>query len=218
MRALVLANGPLGEGAPARLAARLAAQEFGLVVAADGGARHGETLGVSIDVVVGDLDSISPGLLEELERGGVEVLRFPSRKDEIDLELALQEARARGAKQALVVGALGARWDQTLANVMLSLSPELEGLEVILLEGLQSVRTLRGPGTLRVDAATGSTLSLIPLEGAAHGIRTRGLEYPLDGESVPFSTPRGVSNVVTSSCSCTSTTAILSRMLAAIMK
>lgn len=195
MKALVLANGPLGE--PSR--ARRASQGAAIVVAADGGAGHAELLGVSIDLVVGDLDSIDPDLLGRLEREGIEVQRFPERKDEIDLELALLEARARGATEATVLGALGARWDQTLANVMLALSPKLAGLEVSYVEGSQTVCTLRGPGSLTIDAAASSTVSLIPLEGAARGLRTRGLEYPLDGDTLPFGTPRGVSNVVAES-------------------
>ena len=54
-------------------------------------------------------------------------------------------------------------------------------------------------GAREMDPEYMEKQAIIPLEGAARGVRTRGLEYPLDGDNLPFSTPRGVSNVVTSS-------------------
>ena len=194
MRALVLANGPLGARSPGF--PDLAGHE--LVVAADGGARHAGELGLALDVVVGDLDSIDPALHRELEMSGVEIHRFPARKDEIDLELALREAVRRGATEATVLGALGARWDQPLANLMLAFAPELASIALTFVEGSQVVRMLRGPVSLELDETPGSTVSLIPVGGDVSGLRSEGLDYALNGDTLPFGTPRGVSNVVVS--------------------
>ncbi len=58
-----------------------------LVVAADSGAEHAVALGWSVDVLVGDLDSIGPELAARLEAAGTRVLRHPEAKDQTDLAL-----------------------------------------------------------------------------------------------------------------------------------
>jgi thiamine pyrophosphokinase len=60
-----------------------------LVVAADGGASWLVTLLRMPDLLVGDLDSAPPALVEELEAAGVPIERHPVDKDASDLELAL---------------------------------------------------------------------------------------------------------------------------------
>ncbi len=52
---------------------------------------------------------------------------------------------------------------------------------------------MRGERTLR--GAPGELLTLVPLGGAADGVTTDGLEYPLRGETLAPGTTRGVSNV-----------------------
>ena len=63
-------------------------------IAADGGLRHALALGRLPDVLIGDLDSVTPEQLAQAEAAGVRILRYPVEKDDTDLELALlQPAR-----------------------------------------------------------------------------------------------------------------------------
>ncbi|MGQ0601251.1 MAG: hypothetical protein ACT4QE_06085, partial [Anaerolineales bacterium] len=55
---------------------------------------------------------------------------------------------------------------------------------------------LRPPGG-EARGAVGDTLSLIPLNGDAEGVTTRGLQYSLRGETLAAGPARGVSNVLT---------------------
>ncbi|GAB4223829.1 MAG: thiamine diphosphokinase [Acidobacteriota bacterium] len=192
MKVALLANGPLGDPA----AARAAVAGADLVVAADGGARHAVALGMDLDVVVGDLDSLAPGDVAALEARGVAVHRHPADKDETDLELALRLALARGARQAIVVGGLGARWDQSLATVLLAADPAFADLDLRLVEGGQEIRVLHGGRSMTLDEAPGTTVSLLPLAGPAEGVVTEGLHWPLRDEPLRFGSPRGVSNRV----------------------
>ena len=52
---------------------------------------------------------------------------------------------------------------------------------------------VRGSRTL--TGTPGDLLTLLPVHGAAEGVTTEGLEYPLRGETLPSGTSRGVSNV-----------------------
>ena len=61
------------------------------VVAADGGLHRARALGLDVEVVVGDLDSVTPEALAAAEAAGARVVRYPRAKDATDLELALDE-------------------------------------------------------------------------------------------------------------------------------
>ena len=50
---------------------------------------------------------------------------------------------------------------------------------------------------LRINGKCGQTLSIIPVTADVRGISTSGLEYPLDNETLYFSSTRGISNVMT---------------------
>jgi thiamine pyrophosphokinase len=191
MHAIIVANAPTFDAAP--FADALAAAD--LVIAADGGGNALHAAGVVPHVVVGDLDSLDPMAESAFRAAGAEVRRFPVEKDETDLELALLLAVERGADQIDILGALGGRWDQGLANVAMLALPDLVGLRVRLLDVDQEAFLVRGAAD--IPGAAGDTVSLLPLGGAAHGITTRGLYYPLDDASLRFERSRGVSNVIT---------------------
>jgi thiamine pyrophosphokinase len=193
LKAVIIANGELNNSP------QLEAGD--LLIAADGGARHCLRLGLKPHLVIGDFDSLDPHELATLQQAGAEIVRHPPRKDATDLELALLVARERGATQAIVLGALGARWDQTVANLLLPLASGLAGMPVRLLDGEQELLLLRTadpllPAEIEVHGQPGDTVSLIPLSGDAQGVRTQGLEYPLHAETLFFGATRGVSNVL----------------------
>ena len=122
------------------------------------------------------------------------ILRHPRAKDETDLELALLHAATLGAAQIDILGALGGRWDHTLANVALLALPELVGRQTRLLADRQTLFLVRDSAVL--EGRRGDTISLLPLTGAAHGVTTAGLQYPLSDATLSFDRARGVSNVL----------------------
>jgi thiamine pyrophosphokinase len=193
MLALVFANGDLNPG-PLVDRALAAADEASLWVAADGGALHAEALGAPIQTVIGDMDSLTEADLIRLEARGATLRRFSPAKDETDLELALLYVIERGADSVRVIGALGGRLDQTLANVLLLTRPELAGRDIRLVAGRQAAWLLT-PGAHPIEGRPGDTLSLVPLGGDAGGVATDGLQYPLHEETLAFGPARGVSNV-----------------------
>src|SRR5689334_23251718 len=113
------------------------------LIAADGGALPLLRLGLVPDLVIGDLDSLGAAGEAALREQSVELRRFPRAKDETDLELALLHAAALGATAIDILGALGGRWDHTLANVALLALPELRGRRVRLLADRQELCLVR---------------------------------------------------------------------------
>lgn len=192
MRAVIIAGGWLSEPNYARSLI----QTEDLLIAADGGADHFLALGLIPNILVGDLDSITPETLQQLESAGVEIIRYDPHKDYTDLELALLLAQDRHCGQALVLGATGSRWDQTIASLLLPASQNLQALDVLLVDGYQELRLLRGGSSLEFIGQPGNRVSLVPICNTAEGITTQGLEYPLVDEDLLLGATRGVSNVM----------------------
>jgi thiamine pyrophosphokinase len=193
-RAIIVADGdvPTAE----EIAPLLAGHADGpLVIAADGGLRKAELLGLAPSLVVGDGDSLAPELLERLPERGVEVQLHPVAKDASDTELAVREALARGATDIVVLGAFGGqRFEHALANVLLLTMPELDGREARLVDGRSVVRAISGGQRLRLSHAEGRLVSLLPLSQRAEGVRTQGLRFALEGEALEQGSSRGLSN------------------------
>ncbi len=90
------------------------------VIAADSGLDHAAALGLSVDVLVGDLDSATAPAVRAAEAAGVQIERHPVNKEATDLELALEHALAIGARRVTVVsGGGGLRLDHHLAELVL---------------------------------------------------------------------------------------------------
>jgi thiamine pyrophosphokinase len=195
VKAVVVASGE----PDARDAAHLANAD--LVVAADGGGRWLAAIGVRPDVLLGDLDSVEPAVVEQLSDAGVTVERHPTEKEASDAELALGRAVASGADEVIVLGALGGqRLDHELANLLMLADPEWRGAvrDLRIVRGGTVARALHGGERLSLAGTVGDLVTLLPIGGRAEGIRTDGLRYALDGEALDLGRSRGLSNEVIS--------------------
>jgi thiamine pyrophosphokinase len=156
------------------------------VIAADSGFDIARRHAVAVDLLIGDLDSVS----EDAVHQAPQTLRFPVDKNKTDLELAIDRARSMGVTSLLVIGGAGGRMDHFLANA--SLLASLDGLDVEWRTG--SGTLLRVNGSVRVAGTPGETISLLAFGGPARGVRTTGLRWRLDNEHLLPGSTRGVSN------------------------
>ncbi|NPA90059.1 MAG: thiamine diphosphokinase [Chloroflexi bacterium] len=164
------------------------------VLCADGGTLHALALGLHPDVVIGDLDSLPEAVRDRLEAAGTQFLRFPRDKDYTDLELALQYALGQGAEDILLLGLLGGRLDQTLANVLLLARPEWDAARLWFAYGSERAYLLRGGESLTLRGRPGDIVSLIPLTPTVTGVTTQGLRWPLHNATLHFGHTLTVSN------------------------
>jgi thiamine pyrophosphokinase len=167
-----------------------------LVIAADSGADVALGLGLDVDLLVGDLDSISPAGRRTVERSGAEVEQHPAAKDHTDLDLALQAAVARGATEVLVLGGAGGRFDHLLGGTLLLAARTWDRLDVTAVLGHAVVTVVHARRPRAVRGTAGDMVSLLAVDGPALGVTTDGLAWPLDGDSLDPGSSRGVSNVL----------------------
>lgn len=167
--------------------------DFSWVVAADSGLDQAYRLGISPDLVVGDMDSVTAGSLARATAAGVAIERYPVDKNATDLELAIRAAARAGYDRATIIGGTGGRIAHTLANAMVLLADHSISLEW---------RTARATIlALHVDEShvyqrsRGTLLSVIAVGGEAR-CSSEGLRWPLDGISLASGSTRGVSNEI----------------------
>lgn len=165
-----------------------------MIIAADSGLHQADLLGLTVDLVVGDLDSVSAESLERTVAAGASVERHPAAKDETDLELALRAASVRGAQRLIAVGGAGGRLDHLMANLLLLASPDFAHIAIEGLIGSARVKPVHS--ITRIAGAPGDLVTLLAVGGPARGVRTAGLVYPLAGEDLFPGSTRGVSNVL----------------------
>jgi thiamine pyrophosphokinase len=103
-------------------------------------------------------------------------------------------AREKPVQQIVVVAALGARWDQTIANLLLPIA--FPSIPIQITDGDQEIHYITGGNKHTLVGQTGDIVSLIPLASDAIGITTQGLEYPLNNETLFLGGTRGISNVL----------------------
>jgi thiamine pyrophosphokinase len=167
-----------------------------LVIAADGGARGAEALGLRIDLIVGDGDSLGEAHIARFEAAGVPIRRVAAAKDESDTELAVLAALELGAGALAIVGGFGGgRFDHALANIGLLGLPALAGRPCVLIDATTRATLLSGPASGVFDGRIGDLVSLLALGDGVVGVTTEGLAYPLRDEPLPFGPARGLSNV-----------------------
>ena len=189
MRALILA----GSAITVTDTLRELCQSAEWVIAADSGVRHAAVLGVWPDLIVGDFDSATAGDLAAYQEVSRET--YPARKDALDLELALQSAKARGATHFILVGALGGRLDQTLAALFIAAKLCAQA-PVLLHSGHSAAYPLRTGDTLTLTLPAGKIFSVLSLSPHSR-LSLAGSSYPLDDADLPFGVGLGVSNETT---------------------
>jgi thiamine pyrophosphokinase len=187
-RILIFANGEL----PDLDQARTLIQTDDYIICADGGTRHALALGLQPDLIVGDMDSAEPAQLQELQKANVRIESFSHDKNETDLELAINRALALKPNKIVILGALGGRLDQTLANITLLTDDRLSKFDIRLDDGVEEVQLCRDE--VEVHGKGGDIVSLIPWQGAVTGVLTEHLRWPLRRETLYPDKTRGVSN------------------------
>lgn len=165
-----------------------------VVIAADSGCDLALSHGRHVDVVVGDMDSVSAEALSVARHGGAVVEVHTCDKDFTDFELALERASEIGAAWVTVLGGTGGRLDHMYFNVAVLASKRWQHLDVRARFGDTDVIVIHGPGDRTVRGLPGATISLAAMHGPASGVTTDGLAFGLRDDVLHPDVARSCSN------------------------
>jgi thiamine pyrophosphokinase len=166
-----------------------------IVIAADGGTMLAQRIGIMPSLIVGDLDSTPPDLAAMYASSGVDIRRYDhNTKWETDTELALLAALEYEPDRIFVLGAVGGRLDHSLANILLLTHPVFKDHDIHILDGSNELFLAKPGAWNSIGGQANDIVSLLPVGVSAEAVTTRGLHWPLTGETLQAGKARGVSN------------------------
>ena len=115
MKAAIISNGDITE--IDQIKAQLA--QYKIIVCADGASNRLQSAGIIPAYILGDLDSINTETIEYFKEKRVQFIKFNPEKDFSDTHICIDFLIDQGYEEIDIYGALGGRWDHSLANFAL---------------------------------------------------------------------------------------------------
>ena len=165
------------------------APELGdFVIAADGGYQILLERGVTMDLVVGDFDSIG------FRPDHPNVVDLPVEKDDTDMMAAIRLGRERGFRSFCLYGGTGGRADHTLANLQSLLYLRRRGARGYMYDDDFLWTVMENESLTIQRTVEWGLFSAFSLGDRAEGIDETGFQYPLENAVLTAEFPLGVSN------------------------
>lgn len=194
VKAIIIANGILEY--PEKIRDILISRSFTgsgtIVISADGGVSNTLKLGLSPDIIIGDMDSINENVKKLAQ---AKHIYAPHDKDESDTRLAVEYAAKMGIKNIIITGALGGRPDHAFANMMLLASPGPADMDIKIIDSDSEIFVIND--SQKISGEPGKLISIFSLSPYTYFIKTKGLKYELVDERLDLSPVRGLSNIFT---------------------
>ena len=165
-----------------------------VAIAADSGLGVAYELGHTVDLLVGDLDSVLADDLERATSTGLEIERHDPDKDDTDLEIAIARAVGLGVTRMTIIGGAGGRLDHLVANLAVLCGPALANVEVDAYLGCSRVQVVRD--RREIVGRPAMLVSLLAWGGPARGVTTDGLRWPLRDATIEPGDAVGTSNAL----------------------
>ncbi len=164
---------------------------YNKLICADGGANSALKMKFVPDLIIGDLDSISPEALKEFKSTS-KIIRI-KRQNDTDVEKCLKYAIKNSFSEALLVGITGNRLDHTFCNlgIVLKFSPSIK---LSLIAENSFLKPYKGKVKLRTHP--GETISVYGIDSKTK-ISSKGLKYKLNNVALPFGEKESTSNIAT---------------------
>lgn len=188
-RVLIFSGGNLGPWALSEI------RQGDILIGADRGSSFLIQHGYAPDLALGDFDSVTPEELEHIRQSSKQFQSCdPVMKDETDTEMALDRALELHPSHIEIFGALGTRFDHSLANVHL-LAKALQHNVSCKITDERNQITLINRFT-EICQTRFTHVSLLPLTPEVTGVTLEGFLYPLNDATLTIGHSLGISNVL----------------------
>jgi thiamine pyrophosphokinase len=166
-----------------------------LLIGADSGAKFLVVHGFQPDIAIGDFDSVTTEELAAIRKHSGQVIACdPVDKDYTDTEMAFRLALDLQPADILLLGALGTRFDHSLANIYLLALAGEQLISASIIDGHNKITLIGQTATVNKDNYP--TVSLLPLSAQVTGITLSGFQYPLQDATLRIGQSLGISNVL----------------------
>lgn len=170
---------------------------FDTVVCADSGLDTAYSLGIPVQYVMGDFDSVSPDILQAYRNGingNPAFVQYPTAKDFTDTQMVLEWILEQGAEEITILGATGGRLDHFLSNLNILMKPLKQGVPAYIVDAWNRLYLIDGDTTLYRDRLFGKYISFQPLTESVYPVTLKGFQYGLTDYTLVFGEGRAISN------------------------
>lgn len=177
------------------------------LIGADGGADKIYHLGYKPRAIIGDFDSLQK-LPDEIRKikpensgtqkvlDGVIYLKYPTKKDFLDTELAIDFAISQGMREIILINTLGDEIDHMMGVVFLLGRDKYTGQKIKLVQA--NLEAYIVSGKVKILGLPGQKISLMPLFGKVEVASSSGLKYDPAQYEMTMQANSGISNEFTS--------------------
>ncbi len=161
-----------------------------IVICADSGYENAVKMGMKVDILLGDFDSLG-----EIPNVDCEILRVPAEKNETDTQLAVDAALGRGADEIVIIASTDGRVDHTLSLLAILEDLYEKRVHATVVNGQNRIRFVRDGGAIIVRSKY-KYFSLITLDKVAKRVSIEGAKYPLKNANIKRGVQFAVSNEI----------------------
>ncbi len=160
------------------------------IISCDGASDFLYKCKITPDYIIGDLDTINPKTLTYFKNKKVTIKKIHN-QNLTDFEKAVRFAISKKLKNIFVAGFSGKRLDHTIANLSILKKYSKKAKIRVYDDTFESYYINK---SAEFDYMKGATVSLLALTMAT-GIKTLGLKWKLNRETLEFGAREGVSNI-----------------------
>lgn len=190
MKIVIITNG----NKPSAQLAKDVCKQADVVYCCDGAAEFAKQAEIKIDILLGDMDSISVDTLKFFENSNIEIIKLPTEKDATDTQFAADLAAQKGANEIIFLGAVGSRIDHSLGNMHILERLFKIGISAKLIDD-NNIIYIIGEGRNEILGEKGKEVSILSVKGSVFINSTEGLYYPIKDRALFLEEPLGISNV-----------------------
>lgn len=185
-QAIIVANGNISS----KLKLPISHEDF--LVGVDAGALYFINNYYYCDLAIGDFDSVTKKQLEKIKKKVKEVKVYCPDKDFTDTELALKEVIKRGYKNIIIIGAIGTRFDHSLANIFLLEKYISKRVKIKIIDEHNEIETVKNDNKVR-QKRDFPYVSFISLSSSSV-LSLSGFKYPIFQKDIKKGETIGISN------------------------
>lgn len=177
----------------------LSEQKFDSIICADSGLDAAKKLGLDVNFLIGDFDSVqNENLSEFIElnslNSNTKYIRYPKEKDYTDMHLALEWAVSQKPSEIIILGATGGRLDHFIANVNILMLPLKNNIPTYIIDKYNKLCLIDSEYRINRNNLWGKYISICPFTENVTDVCLNGFKYTLNKETLSIGNSRTVSN------------------------
>lgn len=177
----------------------LSEQKFDSVVCADSGLDVADKLGLDVNFLMGDFDSVEKEILSKYMKkdflgSNTRYIKYPKEKDYTDMHLVLEWTLEQKPSEIVILGATGRRLDHFIANVNILLLALEKKIPTYIIDRYNKLCLINSEYRINRHSLWGKYISICPFTEEVTGVSLYGFKYPLTSKTIKKGGSRTVSN------------------------